>query len=220
MTVELINQIISKHFPGSHFTAIRMTTGICNEVYDVALDDRSVILRVGVTSDNLLGSSKYIPLFRKHGIKVPEVLAEDYSRSNFSYPYQILSKLEGKDLIYVIHELSEDQLKTIAQEIAAIIQKLAVIPTNGKFGWVGNDESRLVDSLYEELEHDLMSATVRAKETGIYEEQLHRAVMNLFNENREYFEQVKSTFYYDDLNGKNIMIYDGSFNGLVDLDGV
>lgn len=220
MNVELVNKIINKHFPESHFTVTRMTTGICNEVYDVALGDRSVVLRIGVTSDNLLGSSKYIPLFREHGIKVPEILAEDYSRSTFPYPYQILSKLEGKDLIYVIHELSEDQLKAIAQDITTIIQKLSVIPTNEKFGWVGNDESKLVESLYVELERDLALATERVKETGIYDEQLHQAVMSLFDENREYFEQAKSTFYYDDLNGKNVMIHNGNFNGLVDLDGV
>ncbi|HEY1074876.1 MAG TPA: aminoglycoside phosphotransferase family protein [Patescibacteria group bacterium] len=217
---ELIFKIINRHFHTQPSVVTRKTTGLCNEVYEAKLPDQSVIVRIGVTNNNLLGSSKYIPMFQQQGINVPELLAEDYTGTFIPYPYHVLSMLEGQDLPDVIAELNHDQLTNLAHEIAHIVKTLEKLPTNGKFGWVGADELHLVDSLTIEIENELQRANERMRQTGIFDEDLWQKVNDIFQSNKTYFDNAKSLFYYDDLNSKNVMIHAGKFNGLVDLDGV
>ena len=50
---------------------------------------------------------------------------------------------------------------------------------------------------------------------------LHRDILNsVMTWYSSYFASLKPVTYYDDLSSKNVMIDDGQFSGLVDLDGL
>jgi len=217
---ELAQKIIQRHFGTSDFILERKTTGLCNEVYEAKLPDQNVIIRIGVTSNNLLGSSKWIPIFETQGISVPKILFEDYSKTLIPYPYQVMSKLPGQDLGQVIEKLSETELSALAQEIASIVKRLAVLPTNGRFGWFSLDDSKLAPDFAAEMRTMLQTPNDRMQKTGIYDEELAETIEQLYANCKEYFKTVPSLFYYDDLNSKNVMIENGRLSGLVDLDGV
>lgn len=217
---ENINKIIKKHFQTKPKKIIRMKGGICNEVYLVQLGSREVIIRLNSDNDEMKGSEKHIPLFRSHGIVVPEILASDYSKKFVPYYYQIQSKLEGQEIGTIIDSLTPKQLKLLAKEIANIFKKLLPISTNGKFGFVYAQAKGLKKSLTADIRIRLNASIKCGRSTGVLDSEMEKAIKKVFSDHKSYFDSVKAKFYYDDMSSKNVLIHKGKFSGLVDLDGV
>ena len=134
---EIVEEAIAKATSEKVLSIDRMTYGICNEVYCATLPQRKLIVRLNQYPSQMEGSEIYIPLFKSQGIKVPDILASDYSKRELPFAYQVFSWIEGEDLGKVIKSLGDEEIKDIAKEIAGIIKKLSTIPTNGQFGSVG-----------------------------------------------------------------------------------
>src|SRR5688572_23352868 len=128
-----ITSIIYREFSAPPTNIRRMSNGICNEVYAVDVSGREVIVRLKREARYMLGSHNHIPIFQSLGIRVPEILAEDYSSNFVPLAYQVLSKVEGRDVNEVVDSLNDDELKLIAKEIAGVFVKLREVPNNGKY---------------------------------------------------------------------------------------
>ena len=216
-----IEQVIAKEFGGAKTTDIRrMQNGNCNEVYAVSIDRNRYILRLNTVDKWLRGSSKYIPVFHSLGIRVPEIIAENFSKDVVPYSYQILSLLPGTDITNVIATLTEDQLKSIAQETAKVVVTLRTLPTNGMYGFAGHDEELLHPTWNHVLREMLETIRTRTRETGVVDTRYIRVFEQALTTYAAYFSQVPSEFYFDDMSSKNVMVDRGTFVGLVDLDGV
>jgi len=216
---KLVKEIIFGHFGKYPEVIERMKVGLDNEVYAFELGDQKYIIRLN-QRESLKGSSKNIPLFQSKGIKVPEIIAEDYSKSTSSYNWQILTRLEGTDIDKVISTLTEEQLDAIAKEIASIVKKLVTLPTNGMYGWVGLNNKKLKPTLTEEAEEMLATIKSRNEKTGAVKQEYIQLFARVLDKYKDYFKSAPSQFYFDDMSSKNVMIHEGKFNGLVDLDGV
>jgi len=199
----------------------RIAIGICNEVYRVGLEKEEVIARLSPYDRFLMGSHDHIPKFKALGIRVPDILAEDYSKNLIPLSYQILSKIEGQDLGQVIEMLSERQLKVLAKEIANIFNKVKTIPSSDKFGviWGGGDDE-ISDTWTERMEIWIEESKERGLSTGVMDDDIVKIAENLYERYRSYFSSIKPTTYYGDVCSKNVMINHGMFSGLVDLDGL
>lgn len=217
---EEINLIIDKHFSETPKEITKMTTGSCNEVYLVNLTDKSVIVRMNERDRFLKGSSKNIPVFKSQSIQVPEIFFEDYSKKTIPYAYQIMSVIEGRDLGHVIQGLKPEQLKGIARDISDIFVKLSDLPTNGKFGWIDDSDSKLVNSWSDVMLRMYYDFESRNDKTNVVGRELLDFASKLITKYKDYFDKVPSKYVYDDLSSKNVMIKDGKFNGLVDLDQI
>lgn len=215
-----INIIIKHHFHEPPLNVVRFTTGICNEVFAVTLSQQTVVLRLNKDDTQMRGSEKYIPLFKAHGITVPTILFSDYSKQLIPYSYQITTHLLGKDLGQVISQLSHAELTTIAGEVAHVFKKLDPLPTNGLFGYVYGDDSKLKNSWTEIVQHMANLISEQGSKTGTLNAEWRDRAQTLVTDNTAYFASVQSKFYYDDISSKNILIHNGKFSGLVDLDGV
>ena len=198
-----------------------MVIGICNEVYEVGLIDKNVIVRLSSYDKFFMGSSDHIPKLRAQGIKVPEILAQDYSKNVISLSYQIQSKIEGQDLGEVIDTLSDKQLKVLAKEVVSIFNKVRMIRSCSKFGviWGGGD-NELSDTWVERMQIWIEESVQRGIKTGVMDYEMKDVADKLFKRYESYFSHIKPITYYGDISSKNIMIKDGAFNGLVDLDGL
>jgi aminoglycoside phosphotransferase (APT) family kinase protein len=218
---KMINAIILSHFRQSPKFIRRITIGICNEVYEVGLNDRSVVARLSPYDKFLMGSHDHIPKFQALGIKVPEILAESYTRNEVPLAYQIQSKIEGRDLGEVIETLSDQQLNVLAKEVSNIFIKVKTIPSSDKFGviWGGGD-NELSDTWTERMRIWIAESRERGVKTGVMDSGMERIANNLYERYETYFSNTKPTTYYGDICSKNIMIHNGLFNGLVDLDGL
>lgn len=219
MHKEIVKKIIVKQFSKEPDFIERMAVGSGNEVYSVKLNDIEYIVRLNA-GDSLKGSDKYIPLFKSKEIKVPEIIAKDYSKELVPYNWQIMNKIEGKDIDKVISELSESQLDNIAKEIKLIVKKLIVLPTNGKFGYVGITKEKLKLSLLEETQAMLTTIRERNNKTNVVKNEYINVFKKVIEKYKSYLENAPSQFYFDDMSSKNVMIHEGKFNGIVDLDGV
>jgi len=217
----MIGVIITFHFRQIPKFIRRIAIGICNEVYDVGLQDKDVIVRMSPVDKYLMGSRDHIPKFKKLNIKVPEILFEDYSRSHIPLAYQIQNKIKGQDLGNVIETLTDRQLKAIAKTIASIFTKVKTIPSSDKFGviWGGGD-NELSETWTERMRIWIDETRERGKSTGVMGNDMSLLANNLYSTYKSYFDSVKSMTYIGDISAKNVMIYDGEFNGLVDLDGL
>jgi aminoglycoside phosphotransferase (APT) family kinase protein len=215
-----VDQIVERELGGRARRIRRMTAGTANEVYAVTLPSREVIVRLNADSASMRGAEKHIRLFRSLGISVPEMLASDYSKSLIPFAYQVQSKLDGTDIGHVIATLSDDQLRAVAREIAAIMRKLKPLPTSGRFGWMGGGKEATFMTWPDLLKDMSAQVAERAAATHVVSDRHLRAMDALLASYLPYFSRVASVFYYDDMSSKNVIVRDGRFAGLVDLDTV
>lgn len=218
---QMIEKVISSHFDQKPKLIRRMTIGICNEVYEVSLDDKQIIVRLSPYDQYLMGSHDHIPKLKALGIEVPDILFEDYSKTEIPLSYQIQSKIEGQDLGNVIEILTEEQLKALAKEIASIFNKIKTIPSSDKFGviWGGGD-NEVSDTWTERMRIWIDESIERGMKTGVMDDSITTLANNLFSKYKSYYDSLKPVTYYGDICSKNVMINKGVFNGLVDLDGL
>ena len=93
MHTKEIEYIIRKEFGCEPGGIVRMSNGLCNEVYKVDAGTREVFVRLNRARRYPYGSHNHIPIFKARGIVVPEILAEDYSQTEMEFAYQVISKL-------------------------------------------------------------------------------------------------------------------------------
>ncbi|HDY2647706.1 TPA: phosphotransferase [Legionella pneumophila] len=216
----MINIIAEHHFAELPKKINRITIGICNEVYRIALDDHDVIIRLSTSDKYLRGSEIHIPEFKQLGIKVPDILASDYSQTRIPLCYQIQSKIEGQDLGVVIESLNQTQLMGLAREIATIFRKVKTLPVTTQFGVIWGGDNDVSDSWSERMKLWIQESIEHGRLTGIMNQQFEGIAKDLYCNYETYFDSIKPTMYYGDICSKNIMINQGVFNGLVDLDGL
>ena len=218
---QIINTLIEFHYKQLPQFIRRITIGICNEVYEVGLQNKAIIVRLSHERKYLLGSHDHIPKFKALTIRVPDILFEDYSKTLVPLVYQIQSKIEGQDLGGVIEKLTDTQLKKLSQEVAMIFKKIKTIPASNQFGVIwGGGENDLSDTWTQRMRIWVDESCERGKKTGIMDKEMFVLVENIYSEYKSYFDSVKPVTYYGDICSKNIMIKNGEFSGLVDLDGL
>jgi aminoglycoside phosphotransferase (APT) family kinase protein len=218
---QMIEAIIISYFGQLPKFIKHITIGSSNEVYDIGLQDKEVIVRLSPHDKYLMGSSDHIPKFKALGIKVPDILVEDFSKTKIPLAYQIQSKIKGQDLGNVIETLTDQELKALAKEIAMIFRKSGTIPTDGKYGviWGGGDND-VSDTWTERMRLWLDESREHGSKTGVMDESMMTYAENVYAAYKGYFDVVKPVTYYSDISFKNVMIHNGVFNGLVDLDGL
>lgn len=217
---DYIAQITQREFGAPPGTITRMNNGICNEVYTVEVAGREYIFRLNSEPRFMLGSRNNTPLFKSKGIKVPDILAEDYSKTWLPVAFQIQSKIDGRDIKDVIETLDDGQLKAIGADVANIFRQLASVPNNGKFGVLWGDDKDLVDSWSAEVARVIQVVSGWGMQTGVLDAKLEEVLSRINTEYKAYFDRVRPYTYFGDLSSKNVMIHEGQFSGLVDLDSL
>jgi len=197
-----------------------MSNGICKEVYRVRAGDLDCVVRLKREARYMFGSHNHIPIFRAAAITVPEILAEDYSHTFSQFAYQVLTVIPGRDINDVIHMLDDDQLNAIAVHISHVFEALKDVPNNGKFGVLWGDDADLLGSWTDEIARMTKVVLGWGGRTGVLNERLAEILDWINVEYKSYFESIKPVTYYGDICAKNVMVHNGKFSGLVDLDAL
>ncbi len=211
-----IQAVSQKEFGQIPITIERKTIGICNEVYELTLKSKSVILRMNQQKEWLYGTHKFLPLFKKLNITTPDIIAEDYSKIDFPFCYQILTKLEGKDLGVVIDTLSTNELKAVAHAVSDIFDKFNTLPPAKDFGGLTGLYEEHFDTL--NIGRHRVGILERNKSSNVISPEILRIYDEILETYKGYFKQVTPRLYYGDICSKNVMVHKGQFTGLVDLD--
>lgn len=218
MTEKHIHALSLKEFGEIPLEIERKTIGICNEVYELKYKASSYILRMNRVPDHLYGTYKFLPLYKKLTIKTPDILAEDYSKSEFPFCYQIQNKIPGKDLGLVIEELSPEQLKGIAKEVSSILDKFNNLPDSLDWEGKAEMEKERPENVLEGFERWRRAIGEREEACGHIGSEVIEIYDRLLEQYKDYFLSIESKWYYDDICSKNVMVHQGEFTGLVDLD--
>ena len=214
---KIIQAIGEKEFGQKPLNISRKTIGICNEVYEINYASASYILRMNHQKHLIYGTHKHLPLFKQLEIKTPQILAEDYSQNEFPVSYQILNKIEGKDIGLVMDELNQSELKEIAIEISSILDKFQSLPmagTVGEFTWEADKPGYLLKTIHQQREDVIR----RNSTSNVIGNEVMEIYTSLIKEYTGYFSALEPKVYYDDICYKNVMVHNGKFTGLVDLD--
>ncbi|MEM6348405.1 MAG: aminoglycoside phosphotransferase family protein [Bacteroidota bacterium] len=218
MHLEHLQFLSQKVFAKHPDEVIRKTIGICNEVYELRYGSEGYILRMNTQKNLLYGTHKFLPLFKELKIKTPDIIAEDYTQTDLPFCYQILTKLPGQDLKLAIEDMSTTELKELAVDIAAIFDKFNSRPAQSDFGGLTGMHEESIPSMLAVVQNQRRGIWQSNRRFQVLEQVSFDRLDELINEHQDYFLQLVPKLYYDDMSAKNIMIHEGKFEGLVDLD--
>ena len=196
----------------------RFPTGLSNFVFRVGLDSSNYVLRIARSSDrhNLEGSLYWLGRLADLRLALPKVLR---SRPEHDPPYAILSYLEGQDLGLVYHELTETQKRDVAQQIDEAQRRLATLPKGPGFGFLKNyDDPDCQPSWKAVVLAHLERSRNRLQARGFFPSNYADAAAGLIERHSDYLEQIQAIPFFDDATTKNVLVHQGAFSGLVDLD--
>jgi aminoglycoside phosphotransferase len=219
-----VAQIVQRIRDESVLTVNRFATGSRHFVYDVVTESRqNFVVRIATpeNKESLLGAMYWHKLLKPKGVQLPNVLHSDIEAATSPFPYLIIERLAGKDLGIVYPQLSKDEKKTLAGEMARIQEIAGALPPGKGFGFVGSYESSCfqrawIDVLYNSLER----SRKRIQTIGAVDAQQVDRVAGRMGEYESYFSKVKPTCFLDDITTKNVIVQDGKLSGIVDVDCV
>lgn len=202
----------------------RFLTGTQHYVYDVLIDGGTkLVIRIAKESsrDRLQGAMYWHKLLTKKGVPLPQFLFTDLDNSRFNFPVIVMERLSGKDLGEVYKNLSVDQKKTIARQIANIQIAVGTLPPGSGFGYARSYEDKTLKKSWLELLEDHLDKTEkRIMEAGVFDLSYVNEVKEIVSENTDYLTKVQPVPFLDDTTTKNVIVYNGKLSGIVDVDFV
>lgn len=202
----------------------RFPTGLQHYVFDVVLKDGCrIVARLGDKPRHMPpgGTLYWWNLLRARGVPLPQVLYVDLDRQIFAYPYFLMERLPGTDLGNVYTKLSSEQKQLIAREVARVGEVVATVPRGTKFGAAGGDGSSAPHGTWRDaIAAHLERSRRRMVANGIDALDAVESIEAAMEEHAAYFETVEPTAFLDDTTTKNVLVENGAFSGVVDVDTV
>lgn len=198
----------------------RFTTGNHHYVYDVVLEnDEQLVARLTKKSEqkSMEGAVKWNKFFRPKGILLPKIIHYDLEHV---YPYMLIERFKGKDLGFVFDDLSEDSLRTIAEQIG-MFQKISKETVNSeRFGYSVEPENAPFTSWSQVVESSISRSRKRILSTNVVDIKSCNLVEKLFNDHKSLMDK-KSTPFLHDLTSKNVIISNShTLSGVIDIDNL
>ena len=164
----------------------------------------------------------HLTQLRAKDIPVPEIVEHRHTEE---LDILILHKLPGRDLLYELPSMSNQQLGRLAEQIVEIQRKVASFPQGNGFGWTPMLVPGRFKTWIELLERDIRALSAapggsdelgQGAQRAAYRAKLRTAIES----QRAYLEAVQPTCFLDDLTTKNVIMLNGELQGIVDLDSV
>jgi aminoglycoside phosphotransferase len=219
-----VAQIVRRVRNESVLTVKRFATGSRHFVYDVVTESRqNFVVRIATpeNKESLLGAMYWCKLLKPKGVQLPDVLYSDIDAATSPFPYLIIERLAGKDLGIVYPQLSKDEKKTLAGEMARIQEIAGTLPPGKGFGFVSSYESSCFQRTWVDvLSNSLDRSRKRIQAIGAVDARHVDRVAGKIGKYESYFSQVNPKCFLDDITTKNVIVRDGKLSGIVDVDCV
>jgi len=219
-----VAQIVERVRNESVLTVARFASGSRHFVYDVVTESRqNFVVRIATPENKefLMGAMYWYTLLKPKGVQLPNVLYSDMEVTTSPFPYLIIERLAGTDLGIVYPQLSKDEKKILAGEMAHIQEIAGTLPLGKGFGFVGGYESSCfqrtwIDVLYSSLDR----SRKRIQTIGAVDSRHVDRVAEKIEKYESYFSQVSPKCFLDDITTKNVIVHGGRLSGIVDVDCV
>ncbi len=213
-------KILKNTFGDEPDSCIRFHTGYCGYVFHVIYSDKNYILKIYDEFNRHCAESTVFWLHRLQelDLQIPKVI---YYNTEDLKPYVILSYIDGVDLGEVYSTLHSDQKKDIAKEIIYSQNKLKKLGANTGYGYLTsfndpNQKAIWIDVIVEHLNR----SKDRIETNNIFSITFADKVFKLLPQFSEYFTKIKAFPFFDDATTKNVLVHDGIFSGIIDLDSI
>lgn len=198
----------------------RLPTGSCNYVFRVRSEGRDRILRLARKENAaVLGGSLYwIGKLAPLDLSIPVLIGADLEADP---PYAILSYIEGEDLGHVYARLSEDEKRALARHVVRAQRTVARLPPASGYGFLSSyEDDGKKESWRDVVAGSLSKSRSRIRANGIFDERYVDRVEGLLADYEPYFSTIPPIPFLDDATTKNVLVHDGRFAGIVDLDWI
>jgi aminoglycoside phosphotransferase len=201
--------------------AQRFTTGARHFVFEVEFEDRlPVVVRMGdqTAHAEMIGAVHLSRLLKPRGLRLPALLANDVTAE---FPWLVLERLPGTDLCAIISQLSDDQLVEIAARVAGSQTTVAETGSAGRYGYAALPERAPFKAWSQVVQANLDRSRQRIAAAGLFDVALAEGFQSVLEASRHQLDQMEPTLFLHDTTTKNVIITsNGSFAGIVDVDGL
>ena len=200
----------------------RFAIGWGNHVYDVVTTDgRCVVVRLNGGWTDFAPAVAWHELLAPRGVPLPRLLGHEARSSGLRFPYMLMERLPGRDLIYEYPDLSSAQKRDLAREIVRIQGIVGELPPGPGFGYAESYEDPPVHAAWVDvLREDLERSRARLRETGVapvhHVDRVERALTPF----AAHFAAVEPRPFLDDITTKNVIVHRGRLSGIVDVDEI
>jgi aminoglycoside phosphotransferase (APT) family kinase protein len=197
----------------------RFRTGAMHYVFEASFDGGApVVIRMG-RRERRAGMAAGIPLNRRLravGVPLPKVLA-----LGLDHPctWVAFERLPGTDLGDVIGSLSDRQLRSVAEAVAAAQAAAALTGASGRYGYAAAPEDAPCTSWSEVLEANIARSRRRIRAAGLFASHPVERVAALVAARREVLNALPATAFLHDTTTRNVIVSPaGRLGGIVDVD--
>jgi aminoglycoside phosphotransferase len=195
----------------------RFSTGSAHYVFDLVGEGRSAVARFGLPAYEpaLREGAALLARVALLGVPVPRLY---HVGQLDGLPFMLMERLSGTDLGHVIATLGDSQLKAIAGHVAAAQLRVAGYGSAGRYGYSASAEGAPHAKWTGVLEAHMERSRQRMLKAGLFDPKVIDPVAAWLERLRPELEQVPATPFLHDTTTKNVLIADGRFTGIVDVD--
>lgn len=195
--------------------------GIAHYVYDVVTSSgRCLVVRIGTPADtaHFAGAAYWSNLLRPLGVPLPTLLQ---AGTHAGMPYIVIERLPGTDLGLVYGELTTDEKRGIAAEVARIQSTVRRLPEGRGYGFVHHQGGPFPHRTWAGVVHASLARSrawidaAQLLDTDFVDRVERRA--ERFD---RYFATIPPRAFLDDTTTKNVIVHHGRVSGIVDVDVV
>lgn len=216
-------QIVEDFTEKSVSSIKRFKTGLAHYVYDVRCEDgRAIVARLAQPGheNSLAGGVFWSERLRPLGIPLPELLGYDLTRQKYECGYMLLERLPGRDLGLVYSDLTVEQKRTLAHEIASIQGIVNNLPSGPGYGYATGYDAALKKSWTEVVYGELGKHGAHIRQAGVFSPEVVDRIEKALAHFNGYFQEIAPVPFLDDTTTKNVLIANGKLSGIVDVDAV
>ena len=224
---ETITQMVQKAFGSEPKEITELKEGFYNVAYRIALDDRTVILKVAPSTEvEILTSEKNIMWAevdsmrmakKKTKVPVPEIYFYDDSRELINRPYFFMEALTGRNFFTVMDNMSEEEKAVIFRQAGQYTKELNQI-TGEKFGYYGQPD-RQGENWYEVFYSLVLDVFFDLERKSIAVPVAKEKLLAMLEADKAYFAEVTTPKYVHwDIWAGNIFVENGKVTGIIDFE--
>lgn len=187
-----------------------------NAIYRAELPDgRPVALRVSPHHAAFVATGRNLDFLRELGLPVAAVLGAGPTAAGGSFI--ILSWIPGRDLQFELAGMSPEQMTRVAQAITGFQKRVGTLPESTGFGWapIGKNPG---PATWAEIFGAPATDPIPAGAPPI--EHLRGRLRAVRRAVEPHFARVRPVCFLDDLTIKNVLVEDGTLQGVIDFDSV
>jgi len=199
----------------------RFTGGLVHYVYEVFLDDGSVVVVKTGAHDrrqSLAAGVLMADLLRPMGVPMPEIFASDL---HARLPWVVMERLPGSDLGQVLDSLTGDQCKQVAYEVSEVQKAVGQLSTAGTFGYVTGVAPAHYENLPDLLDDDLARLRRRISQAGLFSDCYGDRLATVLRALRKRLLEIKPVAFMHDTTTKNVIVDPSDVKvGIIDVENL